>query len=281
MCDRRRNRFLLLSIFILVASLAGGHAAWGGIAAPCNYDELPFCPLDPHQVCESGPSAGLECFNDRDCPNSACIATTFDPGLPRVCLTGKNKENSCTNDSNCPGSKCVIAFIEDTPLIRATLTLIVDDHGTDLTNRVLRPTTTILLEVENDGHRAMLAQTYIEIRDPNDDADYPEAEFVRTEIGLIDAIKAAELNNPLVMDSLLNRLLFRDSRVSGDPFGLAPAVQLAEELRRIYKTTGRPVIIGVPERVNPKDYTDQESNQIASVVRLRIAIRFVKTKDTP
>lgn len=309
-CHRSRS-LLFLTTLCLIVQMAMNSPARAGGAGPCDSETDQDCPFVPSLVCQSGPNAGLNCLRDSDCLNSTCIATTFDPSLPRVCSSGAHKEQECTSDSNCPGSKCMIAFAKDfceagtkqgqscthdidcpestcvkiPPLVYATLTLIVDDDGTDLELRQeSRQAMTVLLEVENDGLRTMLAQTYIEIPDPDDNAPPIEAEFARTEMGLMTAIQAAiqaagPPKNPFIMESLLNRLLFRDSRVSSDPLGITPALQLANELRRIFKTTGRPVIVDVPERIRPGDYTDQEASQIASVVRLRVALRFVKIED--
>lgn len=311
-CYRSRYLFFL-TMLCLIVQMAMSYPAGAGGAGPCDYETDEDCPFRPSLVCQSGPNAGLNCKRDSDCLHSTCIATTFDPDLPRVCSSGAHKGQECTGDSNCPGSKCVIAFAKDfceagtnqgqscshdgdcpestcvkiPPLVYATLTFIVDDDGTDLELlQESRRAMTVLLEVENDGLRTLLAQTYIEISDPANKKPPIEAEFARTEMGLMTAVYAAiqaagPPENPFIMESLLNRLLFRDSNVGGDTISIVPAIQLANELRRIFKTTGRPVIVDVPERIRPGDYTDQEASHIASVVRLRVALRFVKIEDQP
>jgi hypothetical protein len=265
---------LLLTSFALVISFASIPPAWGGIAAPCEPPLQPNC-VDPHMVCQSGPRAGLECLNQADCLNSQCVATTFLPDLSRVCKNGDKKGEACASDNDCPlndacmencsYSKCVIAFEENTPLIHAILTLIVDDDETDIeAPGESRGAATLLLEIENEGRRSLLAQTYVAL-----DADYPEVEFLRREIGLNDAVMDA---------SLLNRLLFRDSRISDNPDAFASAVQIAAELRKLFKATGRPLVVGTPERIRPIDHSNYETEGLASVVRLRVAIRFVRVE---
>jgi len=191
--------------------------------------------------------------------------------MPRVC--SNDKTHSCSDDDDCilPGSnprngKCLIAFEETTPLIQATLTLITDDDETYPSGEEIpRGATTVLLEVENGGRRSLLAQTYVAM-----DENYPEVEFLRTELGLNDAVVNA---------SLLDRLLFRDSFVSNNPPAAVSGFQLGQALRELFGVAHlpvRPVIVGTPERIRPIDHTDHGADELASVVRLRVAIRFVR-----
>jgi hypothetical protein len=80
--------------------------------------------------------------------------------------------------------------------------------------------------------------------------------------------------------SLLNRLLFRDSRVAQGREAQESATQLRRALLELFgmdvSLLVRPVIVGTPERIRPIDHTDHGADELASVVRLRVAIRFVK-----
>lgn len=266
-----RSRFLfLLTTLCLIVQMAMIHPTWAGGAGPCPPPFEPDCS-DRRQICQSGPSAGLECLDHGDCPNSKCEGATFFPGLPRVCSNDQSQacfgENDCIlPDKNPSQGKCLIAFEEQTPLIHATLTLIVDDEETyPHEDEPIRGAATVLLEVENGGYRSLLAQAYVAM-----DENYPEVEFLRTEMGLNDAV---------VNTSLLNRLLFRDAIVSNNPHAAESGFQLGQALRELFGVAQlpvRPVIVGTPERIRPIDHTDHGADEIASVVRLRVFIRFVR-----
>lgn len=276
--------FLLTSLSFAV-HIAMSTPAWAGGAGPCPPPQRQDCSEDV-QVCKSGPSAGLECFVDADCPGSKCIATTFRPDLPRVCANDETR--ACFSDSECVqigapprDGKCVIAFAEipkadpprgdppktiPLPVIHATLTLIVDDDEQDIETEFSRGgAATILLEVENGNRRSMLAQAFVAM-----DQNYPEVEFLRTE---------ALLNDAVVDASLLNRLLFRDAIVSNNDYSAEAGFELGQALRELFSVAHlpvRPVIVGVPERIRPVDYADHGAGKLASVVQLRIAMRFVR-----
>jgi hypothetical protein len=131
------------------------------------------------------------------------VETTFLPTLPRVCKAGPNKGDDCSDDSDCGNNRCVIAF-EESIVVQGTLTLIVDDDETSLVTGGCSAAT-VLLEVENERYRRLLAQTYVCVPTDND----PEVEFLRMEAGLNESVE---------MDaSLLNRLLFRGEPPNNDP----------------------------------------------------------------
>ncbi|MBI3250185.1 MAG: hypothetical protein HYZ50_27125 [Deltaproteobacteria bacterium] len=212
-------------------------------------------------VCEGGPSAGLECSIDDECPGSSCVETRILPDLPRVCKNGPHKGEACTDDANCGNGQCVIEFADSTPTtIRGVLTIMVDDDETNLDTGESCKTATVLIEVDKSGQHYLLSQTYA-CMPVNYDLD---VDFLRTESGL----------NQSVMDgSLLNRLLFRGA--DGGPDDPA-AGELAQALRDIFQTTGRPIVISTPERLSSDNHADRQADGLASVVRLKVAIRFVQ-----
>jgi hypothetical protein len=272
-CYRPRFLFLLTTL-CLVVQMAMIHPTWAGGAGPC--EDYPACVDQGLSICQGGSSAGLECFVDSDCPSSKCIETTFRPDLPRVCSNDKGR--TCSSNNECVrNGKCLIDFKEDAPLVQATLTFIVDDNEADNDQEhPPRGAATILLEVENDGRRSLLAQTHVAIPHPLDDLTDPEVEFLRTEAGLNEAVVGVDV-------PLLDRLLFRDSRVSQNPEGQESGRELRVALLKIFypkedpdKLPIRPVIVGTPERIRPIDYTDHEADGVASVVRLKVLIRFVR-----
>jgi hypothetical protein len=154
----------------------------------------------------------------------------------------------------------VIDFAATHPAeIRGTLTLTVDDDETNLDTGESCGATTTVLEVKKAGQRHFLAQSYLCLPTDTD----IEVEFLRTEAGLNEAVVDA---------SILNRLLFRGPDGGADD----PAHgELAQALRDLFETTGRPIVVGTLQRIKPSAYTDREADTLGSVVRFKVAIRFV------
>jgi hypothetical protein len=177
--------------------------------------------------------------------------------LSRICDPGGNP---CTTDADCGTGKCVINFEEPPPsIIPATLTFIIDDHAPNLDEETkdllaVCPAATVLLEVK----RRLLAKTYFCIPLDTD----LEVGFLRTESGLQDSITDA---------SILNRLLFRGG---GEKDVFDPMVEGLHDIFGV--TSGKPIVVGTPQKIKPRDYTNHEGDEVASVLRMKIQIRFVK-----
>lgn len=226
--------------------------AWAGGGGEGDTDEICVYPDGPH--------AGLECGPIGTCA-APCIVTTYLPNLARICKSGPNKGQVCVNDSFCAPSQCVLKFEASKPsTIQGILTLNVDDDETNLETGASCGAATVMLEVKKDGQDHLLSQTYTCIPE-EDDVDI---EFLRTESGLNDAVTDA---------SLLDRLLFR--RPDGGPDDILAFDQLAQALRDLFGTTGRPTVVGTPKKIEVVDHTDHESDALASVVRLKLEFRFV------
>jgi hypothetical protein len=156
---------------------------------------------------------------------------------------------------------CAIDFTAALPLVvRGTLTFTVDDDESNLDTGDTCGASTVMLEVRKAGKTHFLSQTYLCIPSELD----VDVEFLRTEAGLNDAVTDA---------SVLNRLLFRGPDGGADD----PARgELAQQLRDLFGVTGRPIIVSTPALIGPSDYTDHETDTLASALRLRVVIRFVR-----
>lgn len=222
-------------------------------------------------VCADGPNAGLECANDADCPQSECVETTFLSDLFR-CENGVNEGEICTKNADCIGGKCVLNLAK-VPPFSAILTLIVDDYAHNFVdNDFCNRAATIILEAK--GKR--VAQTYLCLREDH----FPELEFLRTEAGLKEAVENG------VIPSILNRLLFRGAFVQPDdePELQEDVLHFVQAMRELAGRPGHPIIesavplvVDTQQQIRLRDFSNYSGfdNKVASVLRLRVRIRFV------
>lgn len=185
--------------------------------------------------------------------------------LGATCDGGTNAGNPCMSDESCPGGACDLPVLKGS--VSALVTLIVDDDtdnwggGASWENVI---TATVLLEVRKDGTQ-LLAQTYVN-------------NFGNTLLDLVQSLRLgpniadnfnplneAEVEGQANAGNLIGRFLFQD----GDS-------ELADDLRTLLGTTGKPVILGVPKKANQVLFANRVADDFASVVRLKVKIGFVE-----
>jgi len=198
--------------------------------------------------------------------------------LPHVCQGGPNAGQSCTTNDECPDGTCEINFLDTE--FTAVVTLCVDDDvskydGTEQVSGIIA--VTLLLEFEFEGKKHFLAQTYQNLEGKN------LKKFLDAlQQGPIIADTAALSRGP-VNESKLNDALDPEF-IDGDPIRSildnvllqTPDSEMADELRRIFGVTGKPVVASVPKTLEEVEHSDHESDGLASVARLEVKFRFVQ-----
>jgi len=196
--------------------------------------------------------------------------------LPHVCKGGPRKGQACTDDAQCPRGLCEINFLRGPDAtFEAEVTLIIDDNvskfdGTEEISDV--KAATVLLEIKDKGETHLLAQTYQDLEGHDFKA-------------LTDALKAgpflADMGAPVSNRRAAEFRLFES--LTDDPF---PSIlddflfeqgdnELANAVRTLLGVTGRPIIADVPRDAAPVQRSDHVADGLASLVRLKVKIRFV------
>jgi hypothetical protein len=199
--------------------------------------------------------------------------------LPHVCNDGAKKGEACTKDTQCPSGLCEINYLRGPDAtLEAEVTLIIDDDvskydGSEEINNV--KAATVLLEIQAKRQTHMLAQTYQNLEGHNFKA-------------LVDALKAgpflADMGSPVSNRRVAEFRLFES--LTDDPF---PSIlddflfeegdtELANAVRALAGVRGRPVIANVPADPASVQRSDHVADGLASLVRLKVGIRFVAQK---
>ncbi len=196
--------------------------------------------------------------------------------LPHVCKGGPNKGQECPDDAMCPNSTCKIKFLRgpDTTF-EATVTLIVDDDvskfdGTQEVSNVVAAT--VLLEIREKGETHFLAQTYQNLEGHD---------FQTLTDALMKGPFLADTGSPLTNSRVTESTLIA-SLADNAPRSLLSSFlfqegdnEMANAVRDLFGVTGRPVIVNVPKDISFVKRSDHEADGLASLVRLRVQIRFV------
>jgi hypothetical protein len=131
---------------------------------------------------------------------------------------------------------------------------------------------TVLLEIKDKGETHLLAQTYqnLEGHDFTSLTDALRAGPFLADTGSpVSNRRAAEfrLNEALTDDpfpSILDDFLFEE----GDS-------EMADAVRALFGVTGRPIVAEVPKHAAFVERSDHVADGLASLVRLKVKIRFV------
>ena len=203
------------------------------------------------------------------------ISGSREAQLPHVC-NGPGKPQPCTDDSQCPSGLCEINFLRGPDAaFMAEVTLIIDDNvskfdGSESKELSEIKAVTVLLEIKDKGETHLLAQTYqnLEGQDFNALVAALKAGPFLADMESRDR-RAAErrLFEPQPDDpdhSILDDFLFEE----GDS-------ELADAVRAFAGVTGRPIIADVPEDAALVQRSDHVADGLASLVRLKVKIRFV------
>ena len=189
--------------------------------------------------------------------------------LPHVCKDGGQ---ACTQDAQCPASLCEINFVPGPDAtLEADVTLIIDDNVSKFNNKEKISdvkAATVLLEIKNKGTTHLLAQTYQNLKGHNFKA-LTEGPFLADMGSPVSNRRAAEfrLFESLTDDpfpSIVDDFLFEE----GDN-------ELANAVRALAGVTGRPIIADVPLDDAFVQRSDHIADGLASLVRLKVKIRFV------
>ena len=203
--------------------------------------------------------------------------------LPHVCK-GPGKSQPCTDDSQCSSGRCEINFLRGPDAaFMAEVTLIIDDNvskfdGSESEELSGVKAATVLLEIKDKGETHLLAHTYQNLEGQDFNA-------------LVAALKAgpflADMGSgpPNTNRRAAERRLF-ESRTD-DPF---PSIlddflfeegdnEMADAVRALFGITGRPIIADVPEDVALVQRSDHVEDGLASLVRMKVKIRFVAPSD--
>lgn len=196
--------------------------------------------------------------------------------LPHVCKGGPNKGQACVEDTMCPTSTCKLKFLRgpDTTF-EAKVTLIVDDDvskfdGAQKIANVVAAT--VLLEIRERGETHFLAQTYQNLEGQDFQA-------------LIDALRQgpflADTGSPLTNSRMTESTLMASLADNAARPLLGSFLfqegdnEMANAVRALFGVTGRPVVADVPRDISFVQRSDHEADGLASLVRLRVKIRFI------
>jgi hypothetical protein len=204
-----------------------------------------------------------------------------EPQPPRICKNGPNGGSTCTADDQCPQSSCEINYLSGPGTeFMAEITLIVDDDvsqfDVDSTKDVFSNiiAATAVLEFEHQGEKHILAQTYQNLEGHTFKklvealkkgpflADGEVSDRRIAEFRLSDAL------TPGVSPSLLESFLFQ----GGDN-------EMSEAIREIFGVIGKPIVAATPEDISFVEHFDHRADGLASLVRLKVNIRFVVQED--
>ena len=204
------------------------------------------------------------------------ISQLREDQLPHVCKGGAKRGEACTEDAQCPRGLCEIKFVRGPDAtFEAEVTLIIDDDvskfdGSEEVSDV--KAATVLLEIKDRGETHLLAQTYQNLEGENFDA---------LVAALRDGPFLADMGSPVSNRRAAEFRLF-ESRTD-DPF---PSIlddflfeegdnELAKAVRNLLGVTGRPIIADVPRDAASVQRSDHVDDILASLVRLKVKIRFV------
>jgi hypothetical protein len=166
------------------------------------------------------------------------------------------------------------------PEFTAVLTIIVDDGVTkyDGTEEAVFDhvvAVTVLLETKHQGKLHFLSQTYQNL----EGADLAS---------LVAALQAG----PIIADTDRSRGSVTEGKLNDaldpgfigtdptrslldDVFLQTPDNEMADELRRIFGVSGKPVVVDAVKKLKFVEHFDHEADGLASVVRLKVTFRFV------
>lgn len=198
--------------------------------------------------------------------------------LPRVCdagTTGGKAGMACTNDSQCPNGSCVVNYVTGAGAsFTAWVTLMVDDDvskfdGSQTIADVV--SVTALVEVKFRGKKYLLSQTYQNLEGSDWSAlvaAMQQGPFI-ADTGVSNRrVTESQLNSAVTMDSPTTNILDDLLWQSGDS-------EMVSELRAIFGVTGTPVVVSTPLSLAAIDHTPHGADGLASVVRMKVKVRFV------
>lgn len=180
-----------------------------------------------------------------------------------TCKGGPNKTQACTvatAATDCPKSSCVVTTVSK-KTIGGTLTIISDDLVVDWATGFTSPQAlTIMLEVNANGTKEILADTYQNLGDPLDLNQVTQAPTAPTNVVAIPMDESAVKG----LAGALDGLMFAQ-----------PESTIANKLRALFSTTGTPVIVGVKKKSQFADHS-AANDALASVLRFKVKIQFVQ-----
>lgn len=217
--------------------------------------------------CLDGPDKDQDCHFDDDCPHSGCTRVL----TARHCKSGPRKGILCSTDNECPKSTCEIVFLygPDTTFA-AELTLIVNDNiiNSRKTTRSLIPSpdqivqkvtdiigVTVLLEFSTEEkQKPLFSRTYQNLSNPQ----AGPCCFVYPRLGVVNAtesqLSVSIASNLVMVQSILD--------------------QFADGIRELFGVVGKPLVVDILK--NSIEYNDHEADDLASVLRFKIKVRFVR-----
>lgn len=209
-------------------------------------------------------------------PGSATAVRTTLP--PRVCdtaTTGGHAGMSCTEDNQCPNGSCVVDYITGAGTsFTAWVTLMVDENvskfdGSQTIADVV--SVTALVEVKFRGKKHLLSQTYQNLEGGDWSAltaAMQQGPYLADTGASGNRVTESRLNSAVTTDppttNILDDLLWQN----GDS-------EMVSELRAIFGVTGTPVVVSTPLSLNTVDHTPHGADGLASVVRMKVKVRFV------
>lgn len=186
-----------------------------------------------------------------------------------ACKGGPNKTQACTvatEATDCPKSSCEVVTVSK-KTIKGTLTIISDDLVSDWATGFTSPQAlTIMLEVNANGSKQILADTYQNMGDPLDLTNVTQAPTAPTNVVAIPMDESAVKGLAAALDGLMFA---------------QPENAIATQLRTLFNTTGTPVIVGVKKKSQFSDHSTNDpanptSVLLASVLRFKVKIQFVQ-----